>query len=171
METFSILKSTFKAFYEDLFKFVLLSTAWFASSFLLLSFVFIAFNSGCYIFLLLPVLFLGPIFLTSLAGTNQIMEEGRVSFKFLFSYFKNNFWRSFSAFFFSILLYVIFIIDLRFFLLKGQNNIWLLAFAFLFAYLLIYFSIYQIYFWGLLIIQADKPLKKNIEKCFNYEFR
>lgn len=166
MEIFSILKSTFKAFYEDLFKLVLLSTAWFVISFILVFFILIAFNSGWYIFLLLPVLFLGPIFLTSLYGADQIMKEGRVAFKSLFSYLKNNFWRAFLAFLFSLILYIIFAIDLYFFLIKGQENMWLLAFAFLFAYLLIYFSIYQIYFWGLLIIQPDRSFKIILKSAF-----
>lgn len=159
MEIFSILKSTFKDFYEDLFKLVLLSVAWFIISSVLLFAVFIGLSSGWYLILLLPLVFLGPVFLTSLYGTSQILEEGRVAFKALFSYFKNNFWRGFLVFLISIILYIIFIVDLRFFLLQGQENIWLLAFAFLFAYLLIYFSIYQAYLWGLLIIQGDRPLK------------
>ncbi|WP_133514130.1 hypothetical protein [Halanaerobium saccharolyticum] len=159
MEIFSILKSTFKDFYEDLFKLVLLSVAWFVISSVLLFAVFIGLQSGWYLIILLPLIFLGPVFLTSLYGVNEILEEGRVAFKSLFAYFKNNFWRGFLVFLISVILYIIFVVDLRFFLLKGQENIWLLAFAFLFAYLLIYFSIYQAYLWGLLIIQGDRPLK------------
>lgn len=159
MEIFSILKSTFKDFYEDLFKLVLLSVAWFLVSSVLLFAVFIGLTSGWYLIILLPLIFLGPVFLTSLYGANQILEEGRVAFKALFKYFKENFWRGFLVFLISVILYAIFIVDLRFFLLQGQENIWLLAFAFLFAYLLIYFSIYQAYLWGLLIIQGDRPLK------------
>ncbi len=159
LEIFSILKSTFKDFYEELFKLVLLSVAWFIISSVLLFAVFIGLTSGWYLIILLPLVFLGPVFLTSLYGANEILEEGRVAFKSLFSYFKNNFWRGFLVFLISVILYGIFIVDLRFFLLKGQENIWLLAFAFLFAYLLIYFSIYQAYLWGLLIIQGDRPLK------------
>ncbi len=165
MEIFSILKSTFKNFYEDLFKLVLLSVAWFVVSSVLLFAVFIGLTSGWYLILLLPLVFLGPVFLTSLYGANQILEEGRVAFKSLFSYFKNNFWRGFLVFLASVILYAIFIVDLRFFLLKGQENIWLLAFAFLFAYLLIYFSIYQAYLWGLLIIQGDRPLKDILKNA------
>jgi hypothetical protein len=165
LEIFSILKSTFKNFYEDLFKLVLLSVAWFVVSSVLLFAVFIGLTSGWYLILLLPLVFLGPVFLTSLYGANQILEEGRVAFKSLFSYFKNNFWRGFLVFLASVILYAIFIVDLRFFLLKGQENIWLLAFAFLFAYLLIYFSIYQAYLWGLLIIQGDRPLKDILKNA------
>ncbi|MFW5687191.1 MAG: hypothetical protein ACOCUX_00440 [Halanaerobium sp.] len=163
MEIFSILKSTFKDFYEDLFKLVLLSLGWFFISSVLLFAVFIGLTSGWYLVLLLPLIFLGPVFLTSLYGANEILEEGKVAFKSLFSYFKSNFWRGFLVFLISVILYAIFIVDLRFFLLKGQENIWLLAFAFLFAYLIIYFSIYQAYLWGLLIVQGDKSLK-NIFK-------
>ena len=159
LEIFSVLKETFKQFYEDLFKLVLLSVAWFIISSVLLFAVFIGLNSGWYLILLLPVLFLGPVFLTGLYGSNEILENGKVAFKSLFRYFKNNFLRAFLVFLLTIILYTIFIVDLRFFLLKGQENIWLLAFAFLFAYLLIYFSIYQAYLWGLLIVQADKSLK------------
>ncbi|MEC9490805.1 MAG: hypothetical protein UMU04_07625 [Halanaerobiales bacterium] len=159
MEIFSILKSTFKDFYEDLFKLVLLSVAWFVISSVLLFAVLIGLQSGWYLIILLPLIFLGPVFLTSLYGVNEILEEGRVAFKSLFAYFKNNFWRGFLVFLISVILYIVFIVDLRFFLIKGQENIWLLAFAFLFAYLLIYFSIYQAYLWGLLIIQGDRPLK------------
>ncbi|MFW5736256.1 MAG: hypothetical protein ACOCXB_02740 [Halanaerobium sp.] len=163
MEIFSILKSTFKDFYEYLFKLVLLSLGWFFISSVLLFAVFIGLTSGWYLVLLLPLIFLGPVFLTSLYGANEILEEGKVAFKSLFSYFKSNFWRGFLVFLISVILYAIFIVDLRFFLLKGQENIWLLAFAFLFAYLIIYFSIYQAYLWGLLIVQGDKSLK-NIFK-------
>ncbi len=136
---------------------------WFFISSVLLFAVFIGLTSGWYLVLLLPLIFLGPVFLTSLYGANEILEEGKVAFKSLFSYFKSNFWRGFLVFLISVILYAIFIVDLRFFLLKGQENIWLLAFAFLFAYLIIYFSIYQAYLWGLLIVQGDKSLK-NIFK-------
>jgi len=165
LEIFSILKSTFKDFYEDLFKLVLLSVAWFVISSVLLFGVFIGLTSGWYLIILLPLIFLGPVFLTSLYGANEILEEGRAAFKSLFVYFKNNFWRGFLVFLISVILYGIFIVDLRFFLLKGQENIWLLAFAFLFAYLLIYFSIYQAYLWGLLIIQGDRPLKDILKNA------
>lgn len=165
LEIFSILKSTFKSFYEDLFKFVLLSTAWFISSFFLLFFVLIALNSGWYLLILIPLCFLGPVFLTSLYSADQIIEEGKIAFKSIFSYFKGEFWRACSAFLFSLILYIIFVVDLRFFLIKGQDNIWFLAFAFLFAYLLIYFTIYQIYFWGLLVIQKEKSFKDILKNA------
>lgn len=159
MELFSVLKSTFIKFYEELFKLILLSIAWFISSSILLLTIFISLNSKWYLILLVPLFFGGPIFLTALYGVNEISKVGKVSCELLFLYFKNNFWRGFLVFITSSILYFILLVDLRFFLIKGQANLWFLALAFLFAYLLIYFSIYQVYLWGLMIIQSDKKLK------------
>lgn len=159
MEIFWLLKTTFRDFYQDLFKLVLLSTAWFTITSFLLFLIFIALNSGLYLLLIFPFLFLAPIFLTALFGADKIVKKGELKLKSLFTDFKDNFFRALISFIFTAVLYLIFIIDLRFFLLKGQNNVWLLAFAFLFAYLIIYFSIYQAYLWALLVIQADRSLK------------
>lgn len=160
MEIFSVLKFTFKTFYEDLFKLALLSIIWFVISSLLLFTIFIGLRSGWYFILLLPLIFLGPVFLSFLNGADQIINKGRVSFKSFFDFFKENFGRGFLVFAISVILYIIFAVDLRFFLIKGQANIWLLAFAFLFAYLIIYFSVYQAYLWSLLVIQKNRSLKE-----------
>ena len=159
MEILSVLKSTFKDYYEDLFKLILLSLAWFILSSVLLFFVVIGLTSGWYLIILLPLVFLGPIFLTALYGTNQVLVEREIAFKKLWSHFKNNFLRAFITFLITVILYLIFAVDLRFFLIRGQDNLWFLALGFLFAYLLIYFSIYQAYLWGLLILQEDRSLK------------
>lgn len=159
MEIFSILKSTFKDFYEHLFKLVLLSTAWFIITAFLLFLIFIALNISWYLLILLPLFFIGPIYLSALYGAERILNTGQIKLKKLIKFLKENFWRSFISFLATVILYLIFIVDLRFFLLKGQDNIWLLAFAFLFAYLLIYFTIYQAYLWPLLVLQKEKDLK------------
>jgi len=159
LEIFSVLKYTFKNFYENLYKLVLLGLFWFIVTFILLLTALLAFSTGWFVILLIPLLFLGPVFLTVLYAVNQLLEYEDLSAKIFYKYFKNNFWKSFFVCAVSILIYTVLIIDLRFFFLRGQENIWQLAFAFLFAYLLIYFSIYQAYLWPLIIIQDDKNLK------------
>jgi len=159
LEIFPVLKYTFKKFYQDLFKLVLLSMAWFILTAVLLFTVFFGLSTGWFIILLVPLFTLGPIFLTALFTINQIIENKEYSLKRVFSYFKERFWRGFFVCFATLIIYAVFIVDLRFFLIKGQENLWLLAFAFLFAYLIIYFSVYQAYLWALLIIQDDKSLK------------
>ena len=160
MEIFSVLKYSFKKFYEHLFKLFILGISWFILTSLLLFTVFVSISTGWYLILPIPLLLLGPLFLTALYGVNQLLEYRDFSLKVLFKYFKNNFWRGFLVCIFSIVIYLILLFDLRFFLIQGQQNIWLLAFAFLFGYLLIYFSIYEAYLWGLLIIEPEKSLKE-----------
>lgn len=155
-----VLKTTFIKFYNDLFKLALLSLVWFILSMLMFITVLFSLSSGIYLLALIPLFLTGPIFLTSLYGAEEILENGKLRFKTVFAYFKVNFWRAFFVFLISLFLYIIFLVDLRFFLLKGQENIYLLALAFLFAYLLIYLSIYQLYLWGLLIVQPDKKIRE-----------
>lgn len=165
MEIFSVLKYTFKTFYQDLFKLVLLGMLWFILTAILLFTVFFGLSTGWFIILLVPLFTLGPIFLTALFAVNQIIENKEYSLKRVFSYFKERFWRGFFVCFGTIIIYAVFIVDLRFFLIRGQENIWLLAFAFLFAYLIIYFSVYQAYLWSLLIIQDEKSLKEIMKNA------
>ncbi len=165
MEIFSVLKYTFKNFYEHLFKFVILGLVWFIVTFLLLLIALVSVSTGWFIMLLIPLFFLGPTFLTALYAVNRLLEYKEFSTIILYKYFKRVFWKSIFMYFASIIVYAVFIIDLRFFLLKGQENLWLLAFAFLFAYLLIYFSIYQAYLWSLLVIQEDKNLKDILKNA------
>ncbi|MCC3144448.1 hypothetical protein LJ207_03820 [Halanaerobium sp. Z-7514] len=159
MEIFAVLKYSFKKFYENLFKLFILGISWFILTALFLFMIFFAVSTGYYLLLPIPLLLLGPLFLTALHGVNQLLEQREFSLKELASFFKKNFWRGVLACIFSIIIYLILLFDLRFFLLQGQQNTWLLAFAFLFGYLLIYFSIYEAYLWGLLVIQPEKSLK------------
>ncbi|RQD79074.1 MAG: hypothetical protein D5S01_00490 [Halanaerobium sp. MSAO_Bac5] len=159
MEIFAVLKYSFKKFYENLFKLFILGISWFILTALFLFMIFFAVSTGYYLLLPIPLLLLGPLFLTALHGVNQLLEQREFSLKELASFLKKNFWRGVLACIFSIIIYLILFFDLRFFLLQGQQNTWLLAFAFLFGYLLIYFSIYEAYLWGLLVIQPEKSLK------------
>ena len=123
MEIFSVLKYSFKKFYEHLFKLFILGISWFILTSLLLFTVFVSISTGWYLILPIPLLLLGPLFLTALYGVNQLLEYRDFSLKVLFKYFKNNFWRGFLVCIFSIVIYLILLFDLRFFLIQGQQNI------------------------------------------------
>jgi len=125
--------------------------------------VFFGISTGWLLILIIPLLTLGPLFSTALYAVNQLIENRNLSFKKIYKFFIENFWRSFFAFLFTLVLYAVLIVDLRFFLVRGADNLWLLIFAFLFGYLIIYLTIYQSYLWGLLVLQKNKPLK-NIFK-------
>jgi hypothetical protein len=117
LEIFSVLKYTFKNFYEHLFKLVLLGLTWFIITFLLLFIALFAVTTDLYIILIIPILFLGPIFLTAIYAVNQLLEHKKISAGIIYKHFKRSFWRSFFVFFASTIIYAVFIIDLRFFIL------------------------------------------------------
>ncbi|SFL60186.1 hypothetical protein [Halanaerobium salsuginis] len=165
MEIFSVLKFTFKKYYEHLFKLVFVGLSWFILTSILLFVGFFALSTGAYPFLILPIVLIGPLLLTGLEAVHLVINQESAGFKKLISYFKSKFWRGFLVFLVTALIYLIFIVDLRFFLVRGQENTWLLAFAFLFAYLVIYFSIYQAYLWGLLIVQSEQSIKNILKNA------
>lgn len=160
-----MLKFTFKKYYEHLFKLVFVGLSWFILTSILLFVGFFALSTGAYPFLILPIVLIGPLLLTGLEAVNLVINQESAGFKKLISYFKSKFWRGFLVFLVTALIYLIFIVDLRFFLVRGQENTWLLAFAFLFAYLVIYFSIYQAYLWGLLIVQSEQSIKNILKNA------
>lgn len=165
MEIFSVLKFTFKKYYEHLFKLVFVGLSWFILTSILLFGGFFALSTGAYPFLILPIVLIGPLLLTGLEAVHLVINQESAGFKKLISYFNSKFWRGFLVFLVTALIYLIFIVDLRFFLVRGQENTWLLAFAFLFAYLVIYFSIYQAYLWGLLIVQSEQSIKNILKNA------
>jgi uncharacterized membrane protein YesL len=160
-----VLKFTFKKYYEHLFKLVFVGLSWFILTSILLFVGFFALSTGAYPFLILPIVLIGPLLLTGLEAVHLVINQESAGFKKLISYFKSKFWRGFLVFLVTALIYLIFIVDLRFFLVRGQENTWLLAFAFLFAYLVIYFSIYQAYLWGLLIVQSEQSIKNILKNA------
>lgn len=160
-----MLKFTFKKYYEHLFKLVFVGLSWFILTSILLFGGFFALSTGAYPFLILPIVLIGPLLLTGLEAVHLVINQESAGFKKLISYFKSKFWRGFLVFLVTALIYLIFIVDLRFFLVRGQENTWLLAFAFLFAYLVIYFSIYQAYLWGLLIVQSEQSIKNILKNA------
>lgn len=160
-----MLKFTFKKYYEHLFKLVFVGLSWFILTSILLFVGFFALSTGAYPFLILPIVLIGPLLLTGLEAVHLVINQESAGFKKLISYFKSKFWRGFLVFLVTALIYLIFIVDLRFFLVRGQENTWLLAFAFLFAYLVIYFSIYQAYLWGLLIVQSEQSIKNILKNA------
>jgi uncharacterized membrane protein YesL len=160
-----VLKFTFKKYYEHLFKLVFVGLSWFILTSILLFGGFFALSTGAYPFLILPIVLIGPLLLTGLEAVHLVINQESAGFKKLISYFNSKFWRGFLVFLVTALIYLIFIVDLRFFLVRGQENTWLLAFAFLFAYLVIYFSIYQAYLWGLLIVQSEQSIKNILKNA------
>ncbi len=166
MLIWTVVKNSAKSYYENLFRMLLLSLLWFVPSFLLIVVGLGGILSAWLLPAILPTIFLGPLFIALLESANQLKNNSDFSFKIFFIKFKTKFWRGLKAFLFSALIYIILIFDMRFFYLKGRDSLLYMVLAFLFVYLFIYFSIQQLYFWGLLILEPEQGISKTIKYSF-----
>lgn len=161
-----IMKEVFKTFYGGLFKAIILNLIWF----LLISPIVFLFVNGIYldffIPFMLPVLILGPIILTGLNLLNKIYHNEDFSLKGIFNTIKNSLFSGFLAIVYTIAVYLILIIDIWFFYGRSEGNLLFLVLTALFVYLTVFFSITQLYFWGLLVHGKELTLWTKIKRSF-----
>ncbi|MGM0602938.1 MAG: hypothetical protein ACQESS_06445 [Bacillota bacterium] len=165
MQIWQLLKVSFKQFYNNLFRSVLLSLFWFFPIFLLIVIALTGISSGWILPAVLPILLLGPFTLSFLNEVKQLSEKGTFSIKNIFIYFKEKFWRGLFAFLTAVAGYSVLIIDLMFFFKRSSGKLLYTALSFLFLYLIVYYTIYQAYVWGLLIVQPDKKLRTVLKNA------
>lgn len=161
-----IMKKVFKTFYGGLFKAIILNLIWF----LLISPIVFLFVNGIYldffIPFMLPVLILGPIILTGLNLLNKIYQNEDFSLKGIFNTVKSSFFPGLLAIVYGIAVYLILIIDIWFFYGRSEGNLLFLVLTALFVYLTVFFSITQLYFWGLLVHGKKLTLWTKIKRSF-----
>ncbi|GEM_PF-564582 len=159
-----IIKDVFKTFYGGLFKAIILNLIWF----ILISPIVFLFVNGIYldffIPFMLPVLILGPIILTGLNLLNKIYQNEDFSLKEIFSTIKTSFLPGLLAIIYTLAVYIILIIDIWFFYGRSDGNLLFLVLTALFVYLTVFFSITQLYFWGLLVHGRELTLWTKIKR-------
>lgn len=166
MLAIDIMKDVFKTFYGGLFKAIILNLIWF----LLISPIIFLFVNGLYldffIPFMLPIFVLGPIILAGLNLLNKIYQNEDFSFKEIISTIKKSFLPGIMAIIYSLVVYFILLIDIWFFYGRSDGNLLFLGLTALFVYLTIFFSITQLYFWGLLVHGFELKLWTKVKRSF-----
>lgn len=164
MLVIKIIKESFIKYYDELFKYVLLNIVWF--SLYMLPFLLVYINE---VFVFVAALYLiiiaGPTILSGMNYINRTFNRDEATIKGFLRGVKGNFKRGILSFLFSGVIYAIFILDIIFFLQNSQNYIMMII-AILFFYLFIFFSMMQIYYWGLLTIQPETGLWQIVKRSF-----
>jgi len=166
LAVFNIIKSSFIQFYDHLFKLIFINLIWFL---LMIAVLFVGYTgviNQWYLPLIVPLLFTGPFFLSGLHITDKLILSEDTVIKDFFNGIINYFKRGLSAFVFTTGIYIILVIDLIFFVQKGRENVIFLIIGILFIYLILFFSMMQIYFWGLLTVQKEERLMVIIKRSF-----
>lgn len=165
-----IMKEVFKTFYGELFKAIILNLI----CFLLISPIIFLFVNGIYLdfFLpfMLPVFLLGPIVLSGLNLLNNLYRNRGFRFKKIFSIIKKSFLPGLLAIIYTFIIYIILLVDIWFFYVRSDGNLVFLALAALFAYLTVFFSITQLYFWGLMVYANEIKFWTRIKRSFFLAF-
>lgn len=161
-----IMKEVFKTFYGGLFKAIILNLI----GFLLISPIVFLFINGIYldffIPFMLPAFLLGPIILSGLNLLNKIYRNEDFNFKKILSTIKKSFFPGLLAIIFTIAVYIILLVDIWFFYVRSEGNLIFLALTALFAYLTVFFSITQLFFWGLMVYGREIKLWTKIKRSF-----
>lgn len=161
MSSWQILKKSFHDFYEHLFFLGAISLLWFFTVGLL-SYVGVA---GFFLKQFLPVflnlLLVGPLTLAAFLVTYRLIIYQEVKLRDYFRAIREKFWRGMLAYWISLVIFLILVVDFLFFLNFGNKILFYLSGIWI--YLLIFFSVSQFYFWSLLV-QLDDPLGKLFKK-------
>ncbi|MFW5873471.1 MAG: hypothetical protein ACOCVD_02190 [Bacillota bacterium] len=161
-----IMKEVFKTFYKGLFKSIILNLI----GFLFVSPIVFLFVNGIYleffIPFMLPIFLIGPIILTGLNLLNNIYRNKDFNLKKVLSVIKNSFLPGLLAISYTLIVYIILLVDIWFFYGRSGGSIIFLALTALFVYLTVFFSITQLYFWGLMVDSFKIKFWTRIKRSF-----
>jgi hypothetical protein len=119
-----------------------------------------------YYLLIIPLIFIGPIFMGGIMIGIDYLDYKDFSIKNYFLYIKDNFKRGLLGFLLTFFIYLLLIADLIFFLRKGTDSLFMLVLAVLILYILIFFSMMQCYFWGFLSLDKQKKIRHVMKNSF-----
>jgi len=163
---FGLLKNTFVQFYEYLFKMVFLSIAWF---FILLFPVMSIFSTDILVLQIVLGIFsliiAGPLTLSGLNFVNRLTDREDMRFRELFSGIRKYFKKGLISFFFTLAIYLILFIDIRFFSSRAENWIMLII-NIMMIYAAILFSMMMIHFWGLQVRGESRKFRDLLKYSF-----
>lgn len=166
MAIWQIIKKSFKQLYEHLFLLVLIDIIWFFMVALVLFVGYSGLMANWYLPLIVPLVLLGPVFLSGLHISRRVISRKDFKVTDLFIDLKKYFKRGLLGFLFSAVIYLVLFVDLFFFFRRGTDNVFTLVLAVILLYIIIFFSIMQLYYWGLLTVQSQTGIKIIIKRSF-----
>lgn len=161
-----VIKESFINLYDQVFKYIMISLS--CMILFTLPSLLVYFGNSIYILIIgiiYLLVFAGPIILSGMNYIYKTIEREYLTIKDFFLGIKTNFKRGIISFLFPAAVYFILIMDIIFFSQRSENYLMLLISIFFF-YLFIFFSIMQIYYWGLLTLEKDEDLRIIIKRSF-----
>ena len=163
MFAWKLIKEVFSCFYDNLFFLIFFNILWFVLVFPLLFLSFQGLVMGFFL-LLLTLIPVGPLFLSGLKVLDRLAAGEKARFRDLFLNLKKSFFPGLIGFIYSLIVYLILIVDIYFFYTRIEQSYLMIPLAVIIFYLIIFFSMSQLYFWGLNVREREKSLWQKIKK-------
>lgn len=163
MFAWKLIKQVFGCFYDNLFFLIFFNILWFLLVFPLLFLSFQGVVMG-FLLLLLSLIPVGPLFLSGLKVLDKLAAGEKPRLRDLFLNLKESFIPGLIGFIYSLAVYLILIVDIYFFYNRIEQNYLMIPLAVIIFYLIIFFSMSQLYFWGLSVREAERSLWQKIKK-------
>lgn len=163
MLVWTIIKNSFIKFYDNLFKMVFLNLIWVILILLFLFLVYGGIATGWLIPVIIPIVLMGPLTLSGLTVIDGVVEGNGLEINKFLVGIKKYFKRGLAGFLFTIIPYLILILDFYFYFQKGSKNQLMLYISVVLLYVIIFFSMVQLFFWGLLVIQRETSVIQVIK--------
>ncbi len=163
MFAWKLIKQVFGCFYDNLFFLIFFNILWFILVFPLLFLSFQGMVMG-FLLLLLSLIPVGPLFLSGLKVLDRLAAGEKARFRDLFLNLKESFLPGLTGFIYSLAVYLILIVDIYFFYRRIEQSYLMIPLVVIIFYLIIFFSMSQLYFWGINVREAEKSLWQRIKK-------
>lgn len=153
MQAINIIKEIFIKFYEYLFQLVTINL--FSFLILLLPFSLLGISSVYFVLFLsifISAILAGPVILSGMDYINKTFNREDTSIKGFFIGIKDNFLKGLTTFLFTIVTYLVILLDIYFFMQRSDNFL-MMVIGIMFFYILIFFSLFQFYFWPLRVMK------------------
>ncbi len=161
-----IVKAVFREFYSSLFFYIFLSFIWFLLS---TPIIFLGLNSllgGVNLLFLLPALLLGPIFLSGLKTVSCRTGEKGARLRQIFTELPGSFISGLVGIIYAGIFYAVFYVAFNFYLVRAENNFFMMVLAVLVLYFALVFTISQMYFWGLSALRPELSFWEKVKYSF-----
>lgn len=164
MLIWKIIKEIFYNFYDSLFFYIGLSILWFLLASPIIFLAINAFAAGqIYFYFLLPMILLGPIILSGLRLVNNKYSKSGAKLRQFLTGLPGAFLPGVAGIFYGGTVYIVLFVALNFYLARMEESFFIVVLTALVAYFILFFTITQLFFWGLTAIKKEISFWQRIK--------
>lgn len=163
-DLWNIVKTSFAQYYNNFVYFILVNIIWLTLILIITFAGFYGLQINWFFALLIPLLLLGPVFLTGMYVLDEYFNERKIDFKKIWNFIKNNSRRGIIGFLSLTGIYLAVVFDFYYFFQGALGNeigimdLLSMGFGIFLFYILTLMGMMELYFWGFMIFEKNTGL-------------